>query len=40
LRSLSSFIEQESCAYGLLVNNADSVQMLADKIIQIPAGCL
>lgn len=40
LRSLSSFIEQESCAYGLLVNNADSVQMLTDKIIQIPAGCL
>jgi len=40
LRSLSSFIEQEACPYGLLVNNASSVCLLADKIIQIPAGCL
>ena len=40
LRALAAFIEQENCPYGVLVNNADSVQMLTDKIIQIPAGCL
>lgn len=40
LRSLGSFIEQEACPYGILVNNAASVCLLADKIVQIPAGCL
>ena len=39
LRSLSRFIEQEQCAYGILVNNADKVQLLTENIIQIPAGC-
>ncbi len=40
LRSLSSFITQEQCAYGILVNNAETVQLLTENIIQIPAGCL
>lgn len=40
LRSLSGFIEQEGCPYGILINNADTVCMLSEKIIQIPAGCL
>ena len=40
LRSLSRFIDQESCTYGILVNNADEIRMLTDNIIQIPAGCL
>lgn len=40
LRSLSRFIEQENCPYGILVNNADEVRMLTENIIQIPAGYL
>jgi predicted AAA+ superfamily ATPase len=39
LRSLSRFIEQENCPYGILVNNAEKVQLLTENIIQIPAGC-
>jgi predicted AAA+ superfamily ATPase len=39
LKSLSGFIEQEDCPYGILINNAEKVQMLTEKIIQIPAGC-
>ena len=40
LRSLSGFVEQEKCPYGILVNNAEEVRLLAPKIIQIPAGFL
>ena len=40
LRSLSRFIDQENCTYGILVNNADEIRMLTENIIQIPAGCL
>jgi predicted AAA+ superfamily ATPase len=40
LRSLSRFIEQEGLAYGIVINNADKVQMMTDKIIQLPAGVL
>ncbi len=40
LRSLARFIEQEKLPYGIVVNNADKVQMLTEKIIQLPAGCL
>ncbi len=40
LRSLSTFIEQEACPYGLLVSNAPEVRRLSRSIIQLPAGCL
>ncbi len=40
LKSLSRFIEQEQLPYGIVINNASSICMLADRIIQIPAGCL
>ncbi len=40
LRSLSAFIEQENCPYGILVCNSEKIEMLTEKIIQLPAGCL
>ena len=40
LRSLTGFIEQEHCPYGMVVNNADEIRMLTERIIQIPAGCI
>lgn len=40
LKSLSAFIEQENCPYGMVVSNAEKAQMLTETIIQIPAGCL
>jgi len=39
LRSLTEFITKEQCPYGILINNANAVCMLAENIIQIPAGC-
>ena len=40
LLSLSRFIEQEQLPYGIIINNAERVQMLTENIIQIPAACL
>lgn len=40
LRSLSAFVHHENCPYGIVVNNAGEVRMLADKIIQVPAACI
>lgn len=38
LRSLTRFIEQEELQYGIVINNADQVRMLTERIIQLPAG--
>lgn len=40
LKSLSAFIEQENCPYGIVISNTERIQMLTEKIIQLPAGCL
>lgn len=40
LKSLSSFIEQEGCSYGIVISNTEQIQMLTEKIIQLPAGIL
>ena len=40
LRSLTRFIEQERTPYGIVINNADQVRMLTERIIQLPAGAL
>lgn len=40
LISLSRFIEQEKLPYGIVINNAEEIRMLTEKIIQLPTGCL
>lgn len=40
LRSLTKFIKDHELPFGILINNADSVEMLNEHIIQIPATCL
>jgi predicted AAA+ superfamily ATPase len=40
LSNLSRFIEQEKLPYGIVINNAEEIRMLTEKIIQLPAGCL
>jgi len=40
LTALRQFVEQHELPFGIVVNNNPTVQMLSDKIIQIPAGCL
>ena len=36
LRSLTNFIKDRQCGYGILVNRAQRVELITDKIIQIP----
>lgn len=40
LKFLQSFIELHHLPYGILINNSNRVQMVTDKIIQIPIGAL
>jgi hypothetical protein len=40
LNSLKMFIESNHCPFGLLINNSDQVELLANRIIQIPAGLI
>ncbi len=40
LKALQDFIEEQKCPYGIVINNADKIQALTAKIIQIPASCL
>ncbi len=40
LQTLKNFIHTNNLALGILVNNGDHVELVADKIIQLPASCL
>lgn len=40
LRSLSDFIHDHHCAFGILINQSEKIIWLTDNIIQIPAGYL
>ncbi len=37
LRTLTQFIEENNCPFGLLINNGDEVYKMTDKIYQLPA---
>ena len=40
LRSLQSFVEAHQLPFGVLINQAEQVKWLTERIIQIPAGLL
>jgi len=37
LKALRTFLEDTGARYGVLVNNSDKIEMLADNVVQIPA---
>lgn len=39
LAPLKTFIKDTSAPFGILVNNSEKIELLADDIVQIPAGC-
>lgn len=39
LAPLKMFIKDTGASFGVLINNSEKVELLADDIIQIPAGC-
>ncbi|MBI4667864.1 MAG: ATP-binding protein [Elusimicrobia bacterium] len=40
LRSLSHFIEEKKCSYGLVINNDEKSRLYSKKILGIPFSCL
>jgi len=36
-KPLRTFLKDTDTVYGIVVNNSDKIEMLADNIIQIPA---
>ena len=40
LKFLQSFIELHNLPFGIVINNSDRIELITDKIIQIPAGAL
>ncbi len=40
LKFLQSFVELHNLPFGVLINNSDRIELLSDRIIQIPAGAL
>lgn len=40
LISLRKFIEENQVPFGMVVNLSENVQVIAERILQIPAGCL
>jgi hypothetical protein len=37
LGPMKSFIKETGANYGILINNTEKIEIIADKIIQIPA---
>ncbi len=40
LRAMTEFIQDHNLPFGIIINQADSIEWLTDKIVQIPAGYL
>lgn len=40
LKFMQSFIEAHKLPFGIVINNSDRIEMISEKIIQIPAGAL
>jgi predicted AAA+ superfamily ATPase len=40
LRTLSDFVKANDCPFGLVINNADEVRPISDRLLQVPARCL
>ena len=40
LQSLKNFIHLHNLPLGIVINHSEKVELIADKIIQLPAGCL
>jgi predicted AAA+ superfamily ATPase len=40
IQTIKSFVYNNDLPLGIVINNSDSVEMIADRIIQIPATCI
>jgi uncharacterized protein len=40
LQTLKNFVHSHDLPLGLVINNSEKVELVADKIVQVPAGCV
>jgi uncharacterized protein len=40
LQAIKNFVQIHNLSLGIVINNSDTVELVADKIIQVPAGCV
>jgi len=40
LQALRNFVQLHDLPLGVVINNGEQVELVADKIIQLPAGCI
>jgi uncharacterized protein len=40
LQTLKNFVHSHDLPLGLVINNSEKVELVADKIVQVPAGCI
>jgi len=40
LQALKNFVQLHDLPLGVMINNGEQVELVADKIIQLPAGCV
>jgi hypothetical protein len=40
LQALKNFVQLHDLPLGVVINNGEQVELVADKIIQLPAGCV
>ena len=40
IQSLKSFVYKNNLPLGIVINNGDDVQLVANRIIQLPATCI
>jgi len=40
LRAMTEFVHEQQLPYGIIINQADRIEWLTEKIIQIPVGYL
>ena len=40
LQAIKNFVQIHNLPLGIVINNCDTVELIADKIIQLPAGCV
>ena len=39
-QALKNFVQLHDLPLGAVINNSEQVELVADKIIQLPAGCV
>ena len=40
IQTLKNFVRKNNLPLGIVINNSDDIQLIADRILQIPATCI